>query len=251
MALTGLGLAYALPMVSLLNSLLTSAAETEQELVSVERTLQFTQLPQARTQTPVHEHDNEAAECAPTLPTLILDRVTLTYPGRDQPALSDVSLHVEAGQHVGICGRTGAGKSSLLNAIFQLTAIQSGTVSVGGVDLANVSRKCALFTNSLQHPRPAPTRDVLDRSAGTMPRDSIFDTQEAAPPGISSAAAAGTVRGVARNQPRPQRNPARCAPDQRAARRAALARTRRASRAPRLAQQAPERACWGAAGGRR
>jgi len=47
--LTGLGLAYALPMVSLLSSLLTSSAEVEQEMVSVERIIQFTHLPSSRT----------------------------------------------------------------------------------------------------------------------------------------------------------------------------------------------------------
>lgn len=47
MLLTGLGLAYALPMVSLLSSLLTSCAEVEQEMVAVERVMQFTHLPRS------------------------------------------------------------------------------------------------------------------------------------------------------------------------------------------------------------
>ena len=39
----GLSLTYALPIASILNSLLTSSAETEQELVAVERTLRYTE----------------------------------------------------------------------------------------------------------------------------------------------------------------------------------------------------------------
>lgn len=46
--LTGLGLAYALPMVSLLSSMLTASAKVEQDMVSVERTLQFINIPAAR-----------------------------------------------------------------------------------------------------------------------------------------------------------------------------------------------------------
>ena len=38
----GLSLTYALPIASILNGLLTSSAETEQELVAVERTLRYT-----------------------------------------------------------------------------------------------------------------------------------------------------------------------------------------------------------------
>lgn len=48
MLLTGLSLAYALPMVSLLSSLLTSCAEVEQEMVAVERVTQFTHLPASK-----------------------------------------------------------------------------------------------------------------------------------------------------------------------------------------------------------
>lgn len=142
-ALTGLGLTYALPMVSLLSSLLTSAAETEQELVSVERVLHFLRLPQAEASHETSSLHTEAVLSASGPAKLVLDHVTLTYPGCHEPALKGVSLRVEAGQHVGICGRTGAGKSSLLNAIFQLAALDSGTVTVCGVDLACISRRSA------------------------------------------------------------------------------------------------------------
>lgn len=43
--LVGLSLSYALPITGLLNGLLTSAAETEQEMVSVERMLEFSHIP--------------------------------------------------------------------------------------------------------------------------------------------------------------------------------------------------------------
>jgi hypothetical protein len=45
--LTGLGLAYALPLVSLLSSTLTASAKVEQDLVAVERILQFINIPAA------------------------------------------------------------------------------------------------------------------------------------------------------------------------------------------------------------
>jgi hypothetical protein len=54
-ALTGLGLTYALPMVSLLSALLTTAAETEQELVAVERTMHYLELPGGQHGTLGHE----------------------------------------------------------------------------------------------------------------------------------------------------------------------------------------------------
>lgn len=43
-------------------------------------------------------------------------------------------LQVMAGQHVGVCGRTGAGKSSVLSVLLRLTPIQHGTITVWGQD---------------------------------------------------------------------------------------------------------------------
>jgi ATP-binding cassette subfamily C (CFTR/MRP) protein 1 len=50
--------------------------------------------------------------------------------------LRDVSLIVDLGQHVGICGRTGSGKSSLLLALFQMLPLRSGTVHIDGFDIS-------------------------------------------------------------------------------------------------------------------
>lgn len=43
--LIGLSLSYALSITDILNGVLTTSAETEQEMVSVERVLEYTQLP--------------------------------------------------------------------------------------------------------------------------------------------------------------------------------------------------------------
>ena len=57
--------------------------------------------------------------------------ITLKYDSRDTPALDDISFTIEAGEHVGIIGATGSGKSSLLQALFLLYPIESGVIEVG------------------------------------------------------------------------------------------------------------------------
>lgn len=76
---------------------------------------------------------------------LAFDAVCLTYPGRRVPALDNVSFAVPPGRHFGICGRTGAGKSSILTALFQLSPLQKGAIRVGNVDLSQVSTGYATF----------------------------------------------------------------------------------------------------------
>jgi ABC-type multidrug transport system fused ATPase/permease subunit len=72
-----------------------------------------------------------------TGPVQPLPQVTLCYSPELPPALLDVSFDVNVGDKVGVVGRTGAGKSSLLAAIFRLSPT-TGRVLLDGVDLATV-----------------------------------------------------------------------------------------------------------------
>jgi ATP-binding cassette subfamily C protein CydCD len=70
---------------------------------------------------------------------IVLDGVTVTYPGRPGPALNDVSLTVAPGETVALTGPSGAGKSTLLSVLLGFTVPDHGTVRVGGRDLAQLS----------------------------------------------------------------------------------------------------------------
>jgi len=62
----------------------------------------------------------------------------VTYPGRRIPALRDAELVVEPGETVALTGPSGCGKSTLLSVILGLRLPDAGTVTLGGVDLADV-----------------------------------------------------------------------------------------------------------------
>ncbi|WP_437605473.1 ABC transporter ATP-binding protein [Sorangium sp. So ce834] len=67
-----------------------------------------------------------------------LERVTFTPSGATRPVLDDVSLSIPAGAVVGICGRSGSGKSMLLRLLLRLDEPSSGAIAVGGVDLRRI-----------------------------------------------------------------------------------------------------------------
>ena len=72
---------------------------------------------------------------------ILLDRVTKTYPGDEEPALDNVSLHIEPHEFVFLVGKSGAGKSTLIKMITKEEQPDSGKIIIGGIDLDYVRRR--------------------------------------------------------------------------------------------------------------
>lgn len=67
-----------------------------------------------------------------------LDHMTLYYDGEVEPVLRDITCRIPAAHKVGVVGRTGAGKSSLIAALFRMTSRLDGRISIDGVDTGDL-----------------------------------------------------------------------------------------------------------------
>ena len=66
------------------------------------------------------------------------NNVTMSYLPAAPHVLKGVNFHVLAGEKVGIVGRSGAGKSSLIQALFRLAPASEGVIRVDGVDVSQL-----------------------------------------------------------------------------------------------------------------
>ena len=69
---------------------------------------------------------------------IALRAVMLSYPGREQAALHEVSLTIRPGEQIILTGPSGAGKSSLLSLLLGFATPTGGTITAGGADLAGI-----------------------------------------------------------------------------------------------------------------
>ena len=83
-------------------------------------------------------HTRTAPRLAPHMRDIAFSHVTVTYPGRTVPALSDVSVTIPHGSRVAFVGPNGSGKTTALSLVNRMFDPDSGTVSIDGVNIANV-----------------------------------------------------------------------------------------------------------------
>ena len=69
---------------------------------------------------------------------IFVENLSFTYPGTDAEVLKDISFNLPVGGTLGIIGRTGSGKTTLVELLMRLYDPPEGTVFVGGVDVRNM-----------------------------------------------------------------------------------------------------------------
>ncbi|KAM3966701.1 LOW QUALITY PROTEIN: ATP-binding cassette subfamily C member 4-like [Aphomia sociella] len=107
------------------------------QLTSVERVLEYTRID---TEPDLFQGQITAPPQWPSKGRIEFQRVFLRYVPDEAPVLKDINIVVESGWKVGIVGRTGAGKSSLISALFRFAYID-GVISVDDVDTSLIGRQ--------------------------------------------------------------------------------------------------------------
>jgi ABC-type multidrug transport system fused ATPase/permease subunit len=72
---------------------------------------------------------------------LVLEHVSMRYPGKEAWALRDINLVIQPGEKIGLVGNNGAGKSTLIKLLLRLYEPTEGRITYGGIDLRELDPK--------------------------------------------------------------------------------------------------------------
>lgn len=112
------------------------SAEVTNHMVSVERIYEFGHaIPQEGAL--VTEFDTQHTDW-PYDSSIVARDISTRYRKPLPLCLNGLSFSIQPGERVGVCGRTGAGKSSLLQVFFRILELEDGSISIGGVDISKL-----------------------------------------------------------------------------------------------------------------
>ncbi|ETS76400.1 hypothetical protein PFICI_11787 [Pestalotiopsis fici W106-1] len=137
--LAGVALTQVMSLSMMLTTIVLQWTIVETSIGSVGRIKAFVES------TPSENKDGEDLEPPPAWPTkgsIQLDNVSAFYETNpDSLVLKNISITVEGGQKMGICGRSGSGKSSLLLLLSRMLEMKEGSIIIDDLDISTLPRK--------------------------------------------------------------------------------------------------------------
>lgn len=136
-SISGLVLSYILAIVQMIQFTVRQLAEVENAMNATERLHYYgTELEE---EPPLH-----LSSVPPSWPQkgeIVFSEVQMRYRAGLPLVLHGLNLTVAGGERIGVVGRTGAGKSSIMSALFRLTELTSGKISIDGINISTVGVK--------------------------------------------------------------------------------------------------------------
>lgn len=136
-ASVALGISYALQFSQVLSMLIKNATECEMHITSVERIVHYAySIPSE----PVQRPNTALSRTWPQFGGIVIENLSARYREGLPPVLKNINLRIRAGERIGVCGRSGSGKSSLALAIYRMLDWMPGSsIHIDGQDISDMS----------------------------------------------------------------------------------------------------------------
>jgi ATP-binding cassette, subfamily C (CFTR/MRP), member 1 len=133
--LVGLAMSYALQITTALNWVVRQSVEVETNIVSVERVLEYANLP---SEAPEIIRRNRPPASWPAEGKIEFHNYSARYREGLDLVLKNITLGIKSQEKIGVVGRTGAGKSSLTLALFRIIEADTGYISIDGLNTSTI-----------------------------------------------------------------------------------------------------------------
>ncbi|XP_021763157.1 LOW QUALITY PROTEIN: ABC transporter C family member 14-like [Chenopodium quinoa] len=131
----GLSLSYGLSLNSVLFWAMYTSCFVENRMVSVERIKQFTEIP---SEAEWKIKDRLPPPNWPSQGNVELKDLQVRYRSNTPLVLKGITLNIRGGEKIGIVGRTGSGKSTLIQVFFRLVEPSAGKIIIDGIDISTL-----------------------------------------------------------------------------------------------------------------
>ncbi|NP_001296082.1 probable multidrug resistance-associated protein lethal(2)03659 [Plutella xylostella] len=133
----GLAVSQSMVLTVLLQLAARFTSDFLAQMTAVERVLEYTKLPHEEN---INDGPTQPPKTWPAEGNIKFENVFLTYSLEDPPVLKNINFEIQSGWKVGVVGRTGAGKSSLISALFRLTNLD-GSIKIDGIDTIGIAKQ--------------------------------------------------------------------------------------------------------------
>lgn len=133
--LAGLSISFALSVTQSLNFSVRLGSDLEADFVSVERIIQYSMIDPEE----LPLRTNKSIDDWPSDGKIVFSNCFLRYRKNLPCVLKGFSLEIPPLSKVGIVGRTGAGKSTIMVALLRLVELSGGQITIDGVDISQIS----------------------------------------------------------------------------------------------------------------
>ncbi|KAF5023770.1 hypothetical protein F66182_4163 [Fusarium sp. NRRL 66182] len=125
------------------------------------------------------EHEPQEKEQPPSMwpskGNIVFDNVSAGY-RESEHVLKNISISIEAGQKIGICGRTGSGKSSMVSCLFRMVDLHGGRIIIDGLDISTLPRE-EIRTRLIGVPQDAFLIDGSSVRLNADPAEGLMDAE--------------------------------------------------------------------------
>ncbi|KAL9238615.1 hypothetical protein vseg_013011 [Gypsophila vaccaria] len=134
-AIAGLAVTYGLNLNSLQSWVVWSLCNMENTIISVERTLQYTCLP---SEPPLVIEENRPDSSWPSWGEIVIQNLQVRYAPHMPLVLQGITCTFQGGKKTGIVGRTGSGKSTLIQTLFRLVEPAAGRIYIDDINITTI-----------------------------------------------------------------------------------------------------------------